>query len=170
MPEHVRLTTQEDYYSRVVTVGDFVTRFKIRELPDQVVKEAAEIERQMRELAHETGMTEEEAVRLLPLMLDEPGLSPEEQREALEVARNLAERLAEVPVEKQDQLVALQRRRRDLIITAGLVGWDIPDTPFSAEAAVCLPEWVKAELIVEILADTNMPERGVAFLARRPRQ
>jgi hypothetical protein len=176
LSDHVRLRTQDDYYSREVTVEGFVTRFRIRELDEQTLVELDRLDAQAREASLQAGLSEEESLRILPLL---SGENPEEettpearaesrrlQRDAIAAAAELSRRLADTPAETRQQILVLQRQRRDLIVTHGLVGWDIPDTPFSPEAATGLPEWVKAELVTEILADTNMPERGLAFLAR----
>lgn len=177
MAEHVRLRTQQDYYSREVTIEGFVTRFRIRELDEETLMELDRLEARAREASLQAGLSEEESLRILPLLEGEDSeeeATPEvraerrrQQYEAISAAAELGRRLAEAPVETRQQIVDLQRQRRDLIIVRGLVGWDIPDTPFSPEAATALPEWVKAELAAEILADTNMPERGLAFLRKR---
>ncbi len=155
----VKLRDQDGYYSREVVIGG--SRFKIRELDDEILDQVMEIEAQMAELLKQVGLSPAAALEVMQLR---------ESGEARPQAMEALAKLAEAPPDLARRLRLLQRQRRDVIVRNGLVDWDIPDTPFEPERAVLLPEWVKAALAAEILQDTTMPEATQDFLSRQQGQ
>ena len=149
----IKLRDQDGYYSREVQIGG--SKFKIRELDDETLDEVAEIEAEIRATLEALGLTPE--IALQAMRLEDAGQSPQ-------VAEALV-RLAKAPKETARKLRLLQRQRRDLIVSRGLVDWDIPDTSFKPEEAHKLPEWVKAALAAEIIQDSTMPEAVQNFLS-----
>ena len=154
----IKLRDQNGYYSREVQIGG--SKFKIRELDDDTLDRVAEIEAEVRRTLEAIGLTPELALQAM--RADDAAQSPE-------VMAALA-KIAELPHEVSRRLRELQRERRDLVVTRGLVGWDLPDTPFNADRAKLLPEWVKAALAAEIIRDSTMPEATQSFLLTSPGQ
>ncbi|MCD6351356.1 MAG: hypothetical protein J7M26_04460 [Armatimonadetes bacterium] len=153
----IKLRGQDGYYSREVQIGG--TKFRIRELDDETLDRVADIERQIRETLEGFGWTPQRALAVMRMgnaALESP-----------ELAEALGE-LAQAPPDVARTLRTLQKQRRDLIVTHGLVGWDLLDTPFAPDEAVRLPEWVKATLADEIMRDSLMPESTQDFLPSSP--
>jgi len=155
----IKLRDQDGYYSREVQIGG--TTFKIRELDDETLDQVAEIEAEIRHTLESLGLTPELALEAMRFQEGEAA-SPEVLAAIV--------KLADAPPETSRRLRQLQRKRRDLIVTRGLVNWDLLDTPFEPERATQLPEWVKAALAREIIQDSTMPEATESFLSRSPDQ
>ena len=102
----------------------FVTRFRIRELDEETLVELDRLEARAREASLVAGLSEEESLRILPL----GGRGSWEEgrpRPVRNAAVNSTRRFGgsgtgpattEAPVETRQQIVDLQRQRRDLII------------------------------------------------------
>ncbi|MBC7286797.1 MAG: hypothetical protein H5T86_01890 [Armatimonadetes bacterium] len=148
----ITLRDQDGYYSREVEIGG--TKFRIRELDDDTLDQVASVEAEIRRALQDAGLTPELALKA---MQADTSQSPEVMAALV--------KLAEAPEDVARTLRQLQRQRRDMIVTRGLVGWDIPGTPFAPERAVLLPEWVKAALAQEIIQDSTMPEATQNFLS-----
>lgn len=138
----IRLREDPGYYSREVKIEG--TTFLIKELDDAELELLWDIEAELRAKLQSLGLV---PGRNSPV--DDP---------------QLLSRLADASRDEIRAVQGLQARWRDHIVTHGLVGWDIPDTPFAPERAALLPNWVKARLAQEVIRDSVVPESVADFL------